>query len=389
MSTLFRFLFGTCTFSFAPERKTDILNFLLENGIGAVSCRTDGDEGRLEVFCKDAKRIPNTVCLQISEQGALVLLRRLWHRPGLIVGGMLMLLLLLVSSLTVWRVEIKGNERFGAVEIESALATAGLSVGDLSPTLDIAAIKNRFLRENPEISWIGIYLRGTTAQIEVREASTEGNTPSHTGFCNLVASADGVIERISVDAGRAVVTPGATVRAGELLISGIYRTATGLRATRAEGSVLARSEETVTVFQALSSDEKQPDTREIDGLWLEFFGKKIKLFKKSGKTDAEYDIIKRKEQIILFNRISLPIFIEQDERITYSTRTVTLNEEQVVRMAFSRLRAEMAARFATAEVVAEQVYAEWTDDGYRLTCRVEYISDIATPLAYDAQQNGG
>lgn len=389
MNGIFRFLFGTCVFSFSVEKKTEILNFLLEKGIGALSCRVIDGEGRLTVFRKDAGKIPQELCSCIAERGIIPLFRSLCHRPGLIVGGVMALVLLVYSSLTVWSVEIEGNERLGSVEIESALASAGLSVGDFSPSLDISAIKTRFLRENPDISWIGIYLRGTTAKIEVREASDQGETDSKGGFCNLVAISDGVIERISVDAGRAVVAPGTTVRAGELLISGIYRTATGLRATRAKGSVFARSECSVTVFQPFSFDEKQYDEGALDELLLEFFGKKIKLFKKSGKTDAEYDIIKRKEQLVLFNRIALPIFIERNERVMYSIHAVTLTEEEAVRMAFSGLRVEMASRLADAEVVAEKIYAEWTDEGYRLTCRVEYLSDIATPLAYDAQNNGG
>ena len=389
MSRFFRFLFGTCVFSFASDKRIEVLNFLLEEGIGALSCEIANGEGRLTVFRRDASKIPNELCTPTSEDGLLPLFHAVCRRPGLIVGGFLAILLLVLSSLTVWRVEIEGNKRIGGVEIESALAAAGLSVGDFSPSLDISAIKTQFLRENPEISWIGIYLYGTTAKIEVREASSAPDETVSGGFCNLVAAEDGVIERISVDAGRAVVSAGATVRAGDLLISGIYGTATGLRATRAEGNVFARSECTITAFQPFVCEERRYGEVVLDELNLEFFGKNIKVFKKSGKTDAEYDIIKRKEQIVLFGKIALPVFVERNERVMSTLHTVTLDEVGVVRMAFSRLRTDMAARFSNAEVVSERLYAEWTEEGYRLICRVEYISDIATPLAYDAKKDGG
>ena len=389
MNAVLRFLFGTCEMSFPPERKTEVLNFLLKNGIGAVSFGHSGGEGRLTLFRRDVEKIPETLCTLVSEHGAIPFFFALFRRPGLIVGGAFVLVLLVLSSLTVWRLEIEGNSRLGEVEIEAAVANAGLAVGDFFPMLDISAIKTKLLRENPEISWVGIYLRGTTARIEIREASIEEKPHAQGGFCNLVAAKDAVIERVDVDAGRAVVSPGMTVRAGELLISGIYSTATGLRATRASGAVFARSEATVTVYQSFATTERAYVGSATESISIEFFGKNIKLFKKSGKNDAEYDIIRRKEQLVLFGRIALPIFWEQSERILYRTYTVTLTEDEVVRMAYSQLRAEMAARFFDAEILSERIYGEWTDGGYRLSCQVEYIADVAVPLAYDVENNGG
>ena len=389
MNAALRFLYGTCTLTFHSERKTEVLNFLLQNGIGVISCDCIGEEERLTLFKRDFERIPNTLYTSVSEHGALHLLSSALYRPGLIVSAVCVLLLFTLSSLTVWRLEIEGNRRLGVVEIEAALENAGLAVGDFSPMLDISAIKTKLLLENPDISWVGIYLRGTTARIEIREASIVEDPHAQGGFCNLVAAKDGVVERVAVDAGRAVVSSGMTVRAGELLISGIYSTATGLRATRASGAVLARSEDIVTVYQSFSTTEREYVGNEIESVSIEFFGKNIKLFKKSGKNDAEYDIIRRKEQLVLFGRIALPVFLERNERILYQAYTVNLDEDAAVRMAFSQLRSEMAARFFDAEILSEGIYGEWTDGGYRLACRVEYIADIAVPLAYDVGNNGG
>ena len=88
---------------------------------------------------------------------------------------------------------------------------------------------------------------------------------------------------------------------------------------------------------------------------------------------------------MLFGTVALPVYFERDERIPYTKRVVTIDEEEAVHMAFSRLRTEMAARFTEAEVMAERVTAEWTDEGYILTCLVEYVSDISAPLSYDVE----
>lgn len=383
LKRIYHYLLGYSEYRFPASAHAAVLEHLLVRGIGSLSCTVEGEEGVLLLPRAAAPDFPPGLsCRFVREWGLPERLTALLRRPGLILGGLLGILLLIVSSMTVWRIEIRGNERLGSLEIEEALDAAGLSLGAWGPGVDTAAVRTRVLRDCPDIAWIGIYLRGTTVAVEVRETVLNHETGEAGGLCNLVAAEDGVVEALRVDRGRAVVAPGTTVRRGDLLVSGIYRTAGGVTAVRAEGEVLARTIRHFTVLQPLSVGERDYGEERISALALNFFGKDIKLFKKSGKSTEKYAIIKRKEQVVLFGEIALPIFVHREYRLPYTEELLTLTEEEAVRAAHLRIRGAMAAALTDAELLRKSFSGEWTDEGYLLTCTVECITDIAVPLTY-------
>lgn len=386
MKRLYHDLLGYTEYRFPAASHAAVLEHLLISGIGTVSCRIEGEEGILLLPRAAVPDFPPALlCRPTASLGMPARLGSLLRRPGLLLGILVGILLLALSSMTVWKIEIRGNERLGSLEIEEALGEAGLSVGMWGPGIDTAAVRTRVLRDRSEIAWIGIYRRGTTVSVEVRETAPKEEADGGGGLCNLVAAADGVIESLRVDRGRAAVSPGATVRKGDLLVSGIYRTAEGLAAVRAEGEVLARTVRQFTVLQPLSVGDRAFGEAALSALSFNFFGKDIKLFKKSGNSTEKYAIIKRKEQIVLFGEIALPIFIIREYRLPYAEELLSLTEEEAVRAAHLRLRGEMAASLTDAELLRKSFSGEWTDGGYRLTCTVECITDIASPLTYDTE----
>ena len=387
MKHFLRFLLGWYRLAFEPEKKAEILDFFLTNGLGMLYC----DDGEIGILRRDLHALPEELgCRILAECGLPHLLRRLLRRPGTVVGMLVGGMMFCLLSLTVWRVEVSGTDRLSAVEIEVALEKAGLSVGDLAIGVDTAAVRTRFLAENPEVAWIGIYLHGTTVSVEVRETQSSSVELGQTiGLCNLVSDFDAVVESVSADAGRAVVSRGETVRRGDLLISGIYNTATGLVGTSARGEVRGRIRTTVRVVQPLTVSEKLYSEGKTAEFSINFFGKEIKLFKSAGKSGEECDIIYRKERFILPGGLRLPISTSRCVALPYSVTEVALDEEQAVSAAYSRMVGELAARFSDAEVLRETFYGEFGDGVYVLTCEVECIVDIASPLAYEFENTGG
>lgn len=390
MRRLYYFLFGWYRLAFPAERRAMILDFFLQNDIGMLFCECR-EEGTLGILRSDLGRLPPELgCRVVSEHGLPSLLLRLLRRPGLITGGIVGLVLFVLFSMTVWRIEVRGNERISTVEIEEGLFEAGLSVGDLTSRVDTAAVCTRFLAKNPSIAWIGIYLRGTTVSVEVREAEMVPDTDvGDGGLYNLVSSCDAVIETIRADAGRAVVARGTTVRQGDLLISGVYNTAMGLVGIAARGEVRGRVIRTFTVTQPFLVTEKVYSEGSTQEFSLNFFGKEIKLFKSAGKNGEEYDIIKRKEQLMLPGGLRLPITTVREVALPYESLEVRLDEEQAVRAAYRRMEGELTAHLADAEILREAYSGEFTDEGYVLTCEVECVIDIAAKLPYETESTGG
>ena len=387
MRKIYGFFCGTTRFSFPPERASSVLSFLLSRGIGTLTFDAAGEEGRLLVLSRDAETVNSCAdCKRVEDMGLWRLIRSFFLRPGLVVGVFLGILLLILSSLTVWRIEVSGNTELSADEITHALSRAGLSVGDFIPRADLPAVKTRVLQANPEIGWIGLYIRGTTVAVEVRESARVGETHLVNEFRNLIAREDGIIETVSAKAGRAVVRSGMSVKAGELLISGIYRTAGGLRTVPAEGEVLARVNRVIAVTEPRVVTKKEEGEPRTWGLSVDFFGKEIKLFQKTSKKEEKYDIISERVQWQLPGGIVLPIYTQRTVCLPYEEASWVRDEGEISAAAYARLREEIASATAGAVVIGESIEEEWTEEGLRLVCRYTCVADIADPSAYDVEK---
>lgn len=386
----YRYFGGSCKFSFRMEQQATLMNFLLSEGIEVIGSGVESGEGYVTVPHYAKARVSSlSYCSLLEERGFFADISKFFRRPGLWGGAVLSLMLFLVASLTVWRVEVNGNVSLGESEVEEALSQAGAGVGDFSPGLDLTAVAERLMSENPRIAWASVYLRGTTLMIEIREGEEEKLPAVEERLFNLVATADAIIESVYVERGRAVVSPGMTVKRGDLLVSGVYRTALGVSTVSALGEVRGRTERSFCVVQPLVVEKKEYDREEIAALSVKFFGKDINLFKKSGKTAEKYDIINRREQVVLFGCIPLPIYTIYECRELYSERQYTLAHEEAVTAAFARMRGEISASLSEDELLAISYSWDFTEEAYTLTCWVECITDITVPLLYEAESNGG
>lgn len=391
MRRLWLYLCGYAILSFPSAKKAAVYSAFLERGLGIYGQSSDGEKTYVVALSRDLARIPIDEIdgTPVRCGGLGISLRALLRRPGLILGALLGLSLFILSSLTVWRVEVVGNEWLTAPEIEEAMAEVGLGVGAFTPKVDAALVRTRLMEAEPTLSFVSIYVRGTTVRVEVRESAPYVPLEEGGGLCHLVAATDAIVESVTARVGRAAVGKGATVRAGDLLISGIYRTASGVVSASAEGEVRGRVRQTLELTQPLFDEVKEYGKREKRSFSLNFFGREIKLFKSAGKNEGEYDIIKRKEQVALFGVVPLPITLAWEYALPYEESRVALTEEEAVRSAFSQMRRLLAIRLSEAEVLAESFAGEFTDSGFHLRCDVDCVIDIAVPLAYQSDLSGG
>ena len=90
-----------------------------------------------------------------------------------------------------------------------------------------------------KIGWLSVNILGSHINVEVKE-KIEKPEIENTSPCNLKASADGVITKITAGEGIAQVKIGSGVAKGDLLVSGVNLTKQNtVRYVRAKGEVLA------------------------------------------------------------------------------------------------------------------------------------------------------
>ncbi|MDK2902158.1 MAG: hypothetical protein PWQ93_77 [Clostridiales bacterium] len=177
----------------------------------------------------------------LSKRGLPFLFSRLKHRYMFIAGFILFFVIIYILSSFIWTVEINGNARISGQRILDELADSGLKPGIRREDLSINDIENDMLIKMPELSWIGIELKGTKAIVRIVEAVMPPERIDIDQPCDVVASKDGVISKITVMQGQAVVKVGQTVKKSQLLITGVIeKEGVDTRYVHAMGEVLAR-----------------------------------------------------------------------------------------------------------------------------------------------------
>ncbi len=387
MKLLFFFLLGYSRFSFREEDRVGILNFFLRSGIVNHMGKDRAGNPCFLIFSRDKAAPGELPCTHISDHGLPALGRRLLQRPGMVAGSLLGVLLLVLSSLFVWRVEVTGNESIPDSRLIAILGEEGIGIGAFTPKIDTAKAKTALLLHDPTLSFASVYVRGTTLYLEVRESDSPPKTEEENqGYANQVAAYDAIIEQIGVKSGRSVVRVGETVKAGDLLISGVYDSALGLRAVYAEGEVMGRVGRRFEVKQPYIIEEKTVKEQKNSAVSLLFFGKELNLFNSTGNYGEEYDIIKRKEQIILFGKIQLPIFLEYESVLSYTVKERKLTEEEAVKAAHRAMSSLISGELANGMLLYTGFEGDFTEEGYVLSCYAEALLDIASPRAFSLEQ---
>ncbi len=360
-----------------------ILNLLFANNIAFWGEKIRGDEMRFCVSLRDAKRLSEAQNAKeitvLSQHGVPSLLHRYRRRFGLVAGLFCFALLLLLSGKFVWRVEVVGNQTVPKEEIIATLERLGCGVGSYIPDLDGYRLSKAYLGAEARVSWVSVNVVGNVVKVALRETAQAPISEQYP-LANLVAKEDGVVLSYAIEQGQSAVGVGHSVRAGELLVSGLVENKTGTyTVTCAKGQVLAEVERILSV-QIPQTEVKREQVRVVKReKSVKIFGKTIEFFKKGGNWDEKYDIISNKKEITLFGKIVLPITVT--ETVYYEMQEVTLarDEAQMQALAHAALDAQMAALCEEAKQILTQgeVQLQQSENGIIATCAVRCIVDIA------------
>ena len=185
----------------------------------------------------------------VDKRGLPFILFRYRHRKMLAAGLILFLFIIYGLSSFVWTVEVEGAEEINPQKVLSELESLGVKAGVLKSDIDSLWIENQLIIRIPELSWASLEIRGSKAVLRVRESVLPPVLIDRDTPCNVVAAKDGIIDKMIVLDGQAMVSEGQTVKKGQLLISGIieHPNTIGVRYVHSMGKIIARTwyEETV------------------------------------------------------------------------------------------------------------------------------------------------
>jgi len=317
---------------------------------------------------------------ELSEPlGFFGIIKRYPHKLGLSAGLCVSLLLIILSSLLVWDVRIEGNSDVPESTVEEMLEECGFGVGRLWLLSDRSAIETELLKSTDRITWVNINKRGTVAYVKIIESEPDAHSApeSPVAYSNVVATADCVIEEITVTRGTAEVAVGDVVRRGDILISGLIPIDAGGGLCRAEGVVIGRIFETVTVDVSREHEKLTEKSRELKDLELEIFNFKINIFKKYGKVEDKCDIIEEINSYSLLGGPKFPFAIIKSYITEDSYEMRSYSDEELVRVASARLSSALAEKLLDSDLLKRKTYGAFNENGYSISSDIVYLTAVS------------
>ena len=384
MSRLSRFIFGAYSLSIPEEKAKDVFNVLITNVIPFAKSKSG--EGLVNIILSPKGFLKYTaVCggaLIFGEKaraiGLFALIRRYRLRVGMFLGAFIFAISVYSSSLFVWDVNVSGNESLTADEICDMLESHGFGIGSFIPSADTDRICARIVLEAGNLSFMKINMRGTVANVEIKERKASAVKDEESFPSNLVAAYDGQIEWLEVTGGMSAVAPLQAVRKGELLVSGVIDSpALGYRLVRARGEVYARVTLKYESEIPLKTTEKVYTGEEITKKIIKFFAKPLNLLKNTNIPYEKYDTIVNEEKLYLFGIVELPIFVTTFTYAEYTEAECTLTEEEATARARRDIERKCADLLYGAQILSRFTTVTGGEDSLIMQEEIYCIINIA------------
>ncbi|TCO80042.1 sporulation protein YqfD [Marinisporobacter balticus] len=163
-------------------------------------------------------------------------------RKMFVVGFAIAICIIMSTTSFVWNVEIVGNEKISQTEIRERLNELGLYTGVCKYKLDLSDIENNMMIELENLAWVGIEIQGTKAIVEIVENVSPPEKIPKEVPCDIIARKKGVINKLIVKEGDALVQEGDIVKNGQVLMTGVIeREGLEKRYVHAFGEVFAKT----------------------------------------------------------------------------------------------------------------------------------------------------
>lgn len=333
MGKVLELLQGCLTVEISGTEAEELLNRCAELGLRFWNVRrTDDLTIRMSIHRRGWNELraiaarTNCDIVRLRERGLPSTARALRRRAVLMAGALLFSALLLWSSLHVWEIEVYGNEAVSDWRIISALDSIGVGIGSFWPGFVPDNIRSRALVLLPELSFLTVNIKGSRAEVIVRERTPVPEVFDESACCDIVAEKPGVITEIRVLNGEGAASVGQTVAAGDKLVGGAVASSfSPLRFEHARAEVYARTWYTLTAEKPLETTKKTEKLQTQRYISLILGGKRINFYKSSGIFTVDCAKITLEHYLAMEGVFSLPIGISETRITQYETETVRLD----------------------------------------------------------------
>lgn len=333
------------------------------------------DEARAEACIRRALCDVETV----RRAGLAQVLRGVRCRVYLTVCSALLLAALCILPQFIWTLEVQGCETLHPQQVLRALESIGVSFGTWGPGVDIQAVKNHMLALLPELEWIAVNRSGGRAIVLVHERIQKPAVSARREAVNIVAARTGIVTRMEVYNGDALIEPGQTVLRGEVLVTGCLARTNGIHFTHAMAEIYARTWHEVTAVTPASVQQKRYTGQSITRYAIILGKHRINFYTNSGISGATCDKMTQTIPLTLPGGVTLPLALVEVTCRAYETTACSVPASD------ARDTLDSAAtRCVSAQLVGGSITAyrsEFHRDG--ALCRLTAVAECSEQIALE------
>lgn len=301
-------------------------------------------------------------------------LRRRW---ALFLGLVLCLLGVTTLSLFVWEIEVTGNVTVPDGEILSVLDKLGVHIGTFALSIDQQDIRSRALAEIGELSWLTVNIKGTKAEVIVRERIPKPEIVEEDTPTAVIASKGGVITKMNVYRGLPLVNVGDTVTPGDILVGAeVASLHSGSRLVHAMADVYARTWYEFAFEMPLEYTAKNYTGEKKQKRAIILFGRRINLSLSTGFSHGFCDKIIKNSQVILPGDFHLPVRLIAEVFEEYEPEKKIMEISEAERILKERLARRLDELVGDGEKVSVDFRTDVSENLIKVTLTAECIEQI-------------
>jgi similar to stage IV sporulation protein len=298
----------------------------------------------------------------IKRHGVPFIFNKYEARSGLIAGVVLFLGIIIFLSCFVWTINISGNKEISTQEITQTLSDYGLNQGTFRLTLNIHQIEQEVMMKLPDLAWISINLKGSVANVAIKERMYPPELVAYDKPCNVKASQTGQIIKLEPFEGKAMIKQGDTVKQGDIIVSGIIKEKSGvLRIVHARAKVIARTARTLQVTENFKQKIQKETGKKTDHYELDIFGLTIPLYW-GGEPKGSYTKSVDQNNLNVLGA-ELPFGIKTYEYKEYKTEKIILSEQDAIKNAQDTLSGMEKKEFSDMKVLDKSFENQKSENG--------------------------
>lgn len=208
------------------------LNYLIRNKIYVYNVNRI-DKGKIQFSIdrenfKNLKKIyrGNKFNVKVKKQtGIPFIVKRIYTYRGMVICAIISLIILMSTSQFVTDVYITAPEGIDKTSLEKELYIQGVKPGVYKKSIDRKTVRDNIMVKFNEIAYISINVKGTNIFVNITKKDESQNSEENSNYCNIIASKDGIIEKVVPRSGEAIINEGDIVRKGDVLVNGANTTA--------------------------------------------------------------------------------------------------------------------------------------------------------------------